>query len=317
MMMSLDYTQRFYLFLTLGFATSLVGLVNLLLVRWSVRTRLLTSLGIYATSLTTLGSIGSLSLAYYFAFGLSIIALVVFIETRWSPLSQMFASRKRAAFALIAVGLVGTAYSMELYTQEDEAHYTNLEEDLEKEISTVQLTPVSGVRLTTDAGELIEARSPIEDRPDEELLPISDRYLKRENLLTGVISHQPPTDSSNCHGWVFTGGRYWILGRYVETILSHNGYHEVERPRPGDIVVYRNDGAVTHTAIVRYVTDGLPVLVEGKWGQFGVFLHEVDRSCYHHGFKYYTTNRPNHLLRGLGSDVPTVDSDANPEDSDK
>src|SRR5205807_1160464 len=80
----------------------------------------------------------------------------------------------------------------------------------------------------------------------------------------------PPDATSNCHGWVFTGGRYWVKGGAVEDILRDNGYRTVEDPRPGDLVVYRDDqGAVSHTGVVSSVgADGL-VLVESKWSWLG------------------------------------------------
>ena len=69
-------------------------------------------------------------------------------------------------------------------------------------------------------------------------------------------------------------------------------------------MIYRNDAGVTHTAVVRYVTPGMPVLVEGKWAWMGVFLHPVDRSCYGTNFAYYRSGRPGHVLAGL--DAPAT-----------
>ena len=73
-------------------------------------------------------------------------------------------------------------------------------------------------------------------------------------------------------------------------------------PRPGDLVVYRLGGAVAHTAVVRYVTGGMPVLVEGKWGWAGVFLHPVDKSAYGGSFGYYRSARAGHSLAGIESE---------------
>jgi hypothetical protein len=65
--------------------------------------------------------------------------------------------------------------------------------------------------------------------------------------------------------------------------------------------VYRRDGVVLHTAVVRYVTPGMPVLVEGKWGATGVYLHDVDASAYGTGYTYYRAGRASHVLAGLES----------------
>jgi hypothetical protein len=88
----------------------------------------------------------------------------------------------------------------------------------------------------------------------------------------------------------------------VEPFLADNRYAPVTDPRPGDLAVYRQNGAVTHTAVVRYVTPGMPVLVEGKWGATAVYLHPVDASLYGTAFTYYRADRPTHVLAGL--DVP-------------
>ena len=109
------------------------------------------------------------------------------------------------------------------------------------------------------------------------------------------------SETSPYHGWVFTGGRFWVSGTEVDRILTENLYQPVTTPRPGDIVVYRMGTSVAHTGIVRYVTESLPVLVEGKWGCTGVYLHPVDKSIYGTSFTYYRSPRTGHLLAGIES----------------
>src|SRR5260370_28873968 len=60
----------------------------------------------------------------------------------------------------------------------------------------------------------------------------------------------PPSDQYNCHGWVFTDGRFCINSQDVDTILHDNNYQPVHDPKPGDLVVYRSSGNITHTGIV-------------------------------------------------------------------
>lgn len=117
-----------------------------------------------------------------------------------------------------------------------------------------------------------------------------------------VIRLGPPDERANCHGWVFTGGRYLLGPDDVELILKENGYAEVSEPQPGDLVVYRQGGTVAHTAVVRYVTEGQPVLVAGKWGALGVFLHAADKSCYGTEYTFHRSTRRGHLLVGLGGE---------------
>ncbi len=137
--------------------------------------------------------------------------------------------------------------------------------------------------LDTAAMSEMEAQSPT-------LNNLSGRYLRRK----------PGGDESNCHGWVFTGGRYLLLGHFIDVILSDNGYATVTDPAAGDVCVYRDPlGQVTHTGLVRAVLDDGTVLVESKWGRLGVFLHGVGESCYGTRFTYHRTARGGHQLGGL------------------
>ena len=92
----------------------------------------------------------------------------------------------------------------------------------------------------------------------------------------------------------------YLLGpEDVELILKENGYHEVMEPQPGDVVIYRGGTEILHTAVVRYVAEGQPVLVEGKWGPLGVYLHPADKSTYGTDYTFYRSERPGHLIAGL------------------
>ena len=149
--------------------------------------------------------------------------------------------------------------------------------------------------LLTDSGNRIEAHLPV-DLVQDMKMEEERELLQDMHISMHIIQHEPANDDSNCHGWVFTGGRYWVLGRSVDSILQQNNYEPTKSPRPGDLVVYRNDAKVAHTAIVRYVTDGMPVLIEGKWGALGVYLHSVDQSCYGRNYMFYRSPRQGHQL---------------------
>lgn len=150
----------------------------------------------------------------------------------------------------------------------------------------------------TDRGRRLQLGEPIEIRDRQTVQAAEYHYLQSTRRLQQVIIRGYGDDRSNCHGWVFTDGRYLLSGQDVLKILEDNGYEEVTDPRPNDVVVYlTQDYSVSHTAIVRYVTPGQPVLVEGKWGNLGIFLHAVDDSPYGSTYKYYRTRRPNHLLQ--------------------
>jgi hypothetical protein len=152
----------------------------------------------------------------------------------------------------------------------------------------------------TDSGATIALHSPIDPRSATSSLTF-EQESPTLNLYAGrIIRRGKPSDESNCHGWVFTGGRFNLLGRNVEPILADNGYALITTPEAGDLCVYRNSqGEVSHTGLVRAVLYDGTVLVESKWGRMGVYLHAAEESCYGTDFRYYHTSRGGHLLRGV------------------
>ncbi len=158
----------------------------------------------------------------------------------------------------------------------------------------------------TDRGRHIPLGEPIEVRSPETVQAAEQRYLQSTRYIDNVILRGFGDDRSNCHGWVFTAGRYLLSGQDVLKILEDNGYQEVSDPRPNDLAIYFGpDYGVTHTAIVRYVSPDQPVLVEGKWGNLGIYLHPVDACPYGTNYKFYRTPRPNHLLTIVKHPLPS------------
>lgn len=160
----------------------------------------------------------------------------------------------------------------------------------------------------TDRGSPVQLHMATAPRSPAQLRGIEENYFRTKPTRDHVIHRQPADDQTNCHGWVFAGGGYWLTGSEVEVILRDNDYQPIPRPRSGDLVVYRENGNLTHTAIVRYAPEmiateqgtHLPILVEGKWGFSGVYLHPVEQSPYGVDITYYRSPRAGHLLAGLG-----------------
>jgi len=131
----------------------------------------------------------------------------------------------------------------------------------------------------------------VRDRDDESWLHAHDYDFQ-------LVKLDVDEGDCNCHGHVFAGGRYWVLGRDIPAILNDNGYLETDSPIQGDLVIHRNsEGGVIHTGIVRASGPGFPVLVESKWGQLGVYIHPVDRTPYSGPRNYYRAARGSHLIR--------------------
>ncbi len=174
---------------------------------------------------------------------------------------------------------------------------------MERLTGTPDLVNAEERYLLTDAGTRIEVQIPVDT---QELNGIEERDLLQDmHVSMLIIQHEAASDDSNCHGWIFTGGKYWVLGKSVDTILEQNHYEPTKSPKPGDLVIYRNDAKVAHTAIVRYVTEGMPVLVEGKWGALGVYLHAVEESCYGRNYMFYRSLRKGHQLNEAPTPVLT------------
>ncbi len=152
---------------------------------------------------------------------------------------------------------------------------------------------------TTDEGNLVTLRQPVAPRLENELDSIethSFAHLFRGRQLTRV---SPCDDASNCHGWVFTGGEYWIAAKDVERILAENHYLPISDPLSGDLVIYRNGSSIAHTALVQAALPNEPIVVVGKWGWMGVFRHRVDDCGFGAEHVFYRSHRKGHLLKGL------------------
>jgi hypothetical protein len=120
------------------------------------------------------------------------------------------------------------------------------------------------------------------------------RHLREADLVRVA----PPGGASDCHGWVFLGGRGWLAGEEVEAVLRDNGYYPVAPPQPGDLVVYRGPaGVIRHSGVVVGLAEGGVALVESKWGDQGRYIHRAELPGYgRHGF--YRSYRRGHRVRG-------------------
>lgn len=88
------------------------------------------------------------------------------------------------------------------------------------------------------------------------------------HILQGLPSRER-ADQSNCHGYTFLNGEYWMYGSQVEQILADNDWQPVTEASviSGDIAVYReSNGRVCHTARVVGRDANHRVLVNSKNG---------------------------------------------------
>ncbi len=123
----------------------------------------------------------------------------------------------------------------------------------------------------------------------------NQRFQNHPHLM---IHRENADKMANCHGWVFTDGRYLLKGADVERILCDNCYVVVSDPKPSDIVIYRDHlGTILHTALVQAILADGTVITESKWGVDQRFLHLPVDQPYSTLFEYYRTSRLNrHLI---------------------
>jgi len=106
---------------------------------------------------------------------------------------------------------------------------------------------------------------------------------------------------SNCHGWIFTGGRHRVKCEDVPAILEDNEYQRVDAPQAQDLVIYFGPrGEVLHSGLVHSAAPSGRILIESKWGSLGVFLHPLTAQPYGTTYAFYHSHRAGHRLLGLG-----------------
>ncbi|MFM2093431.1 MAG: hypothetical protein RIS70_555 [Planctomycetota bacterium] len=111
------------------------------------------------------------------------------------------------------------------------------------------------------------------------------------------IRRETSDEESNCHGWVFTEGKYLLFGEQVEEILRENGYQVVAKPAVGDVIIYRSHtGAILHSGLVQSVFGNGEVLIESKWGISARYLHLPKDQPYGELFQYYHSERGKHSV---------------------
>ena len=216
--------------------------------------------------------------------------------------------------ALGGIALIG--YGIYRFERDEDQAFENDNNFIQQAVWKPNLHSITGTVVVTDKGRPVNLQTTDEIRTSAEMAEMENTVLDQLVSDKSLIRLCGPDDRTNCHGWVFTGGRNWLPTESVESILEDNGYRPVTSPAVGDLAIYReaNSKVLTHTAIVRIVSGDSPV-VESKWGWMGVFLHAVDRSCYGTCFTYYHSDRNGHILAGLAAEK-TPETQNYPTNSD-
>ncbi len=151
-------------------------------------------------------------------------------------------------------------------------------------------------KVVTDCGRPVKLGTLRRSAPLTELAEYETEWIRKYELSKKVIVRGDPDPTYNCHGWVFTGGQYWVYE--VDAILADNGYTSVATPSVDDLAIYRGPaGDITHSGLVRVTTGG--TLVESKWGPMGRYLHTAENHPYSGVCTFYRSTRRGHMLSGL------------------
>ena len=207
------------------------------------------------------------------------------------------------AFHGVGVALAGGFLILapaEIHNQIELAQSDSLIQSVDAASIPMPLGTMSG---RTDLGATIDLYTAHIDHVTDDI-----SWLHEHDYDFRLMRLEGPDDTCNCHGYVFTGAKHWVLGRDVPAILRDNGYTDTQDPKPGDVAVYRDtEGTVAHTGVVRAAGPGIATLVESKWGQYGVYLHPSNQCPYPGIPTYYRTNRKDHShLIGLVASDPVI-----------
>jgi hypothetical protein len=312
--MSFDHFDHLFTFVAAGLGLLLAGGVNLALGRGGRRVglRVVATLVLCVAVVAGLWTFTRSELAVRAGVVLGTVLLLAWLLGSAGVVRRLasvvaFLRKPAPRWGLVALGglvvIVGSGIAFDLA---DRAETDQTMQGLELALERPASRPSDRGHATTDRGNRIVLREPI--APRSELGATEERAIQGSPYRDQVIRRGGPTDHTNCHGWVFTGGKFILAPDAVEAIIQENGYREIHEPRAGDLVIYRQGGAIAHSAVVRYVTEGQPVFVEGKWGAMGVFLHPADKSFYGTEYAFYRSPRAGHLLVGLGGSPAPVDA---------
>lgn len=305
--MSFEHFERFFLLSAIGLGLILAGTVNLAFGRRGGRVwlRAVATLALCALPVAALATVRPEHAVRAAGVLGGVLAVSAVLGSAWlaRQLTALFALARKPAvrWGGVGAGGLGAVLVSGVMFEVSDARIAEQDmKDLELVLGKPNTQPSSRGRATTDRGTTVALKEAVATRPAIDLGAAEEKLLRDNNVRDQVLRRSGPDENANCHGWVFTGGQFFLGSDDVELILKENGYHPVPEPRAGDVAIYRQGGVVSHTAVVRYVTEGQPVMVEGKWGTMGVYLHPADKSFYGTDYTFYRSTRSGHLLAGLG-----------------
>lgn len=150
------------------------------------------------------------------------------------------------------------------------------------------------------------------DATPRRILEAGERQFLKNTQFESVAKTRlsEPSGRSNCHGWIFAGGKFAIANEQVPLILQDNEYTAVQSPQDGDIAIVHKDREIIHSGLARRDQRG-ELFMESKWGPLGVFLHAPTAHPFSGNIAFYRSPRTGHLLTIAAANA-RIDSDYQP-----
>ena len=254
--MSFDHFYQFFTLAAAGLGLFLAGVLNLALGRGGRRVWLrlvltLVACGAVVAGLSALTRVELALRAAAVVFGVLTVATLLGSEWLVRQVSALVAYCRRPAprWGLVAgaglLVLIGSGLAFDV-AEEDVLDQSMKELDMLTGRPVTQ--PVEQAFAATDRGTRVVLREPTAARNPDDLAGPEEKTLRDVKVHSQLIRRGGPADYTNCHGWVFTGGKFILAPEDVEAIIKENGYQETHAPQPGDLVIYRQSGTITHTA---------------------------------------------------------------------
>lgn len=118
------------------------------------------------------------------------------------------------------------------------------------------------------------------DIPNRQYFEIAVQELRQYSNLAKkyprVKIRNAPNPLYNCHGFTFASSRTGIDSEFIDDILKDDDYKQIIQKDilPGDIIIYKKNGAIIHTGIVISEPDKIGLFyVISKWGSYSECIH--------------------------------------------
>jgi hypothetical protein len=105
---------------------------------------------------------------------------------------------------------------------------------------------------------------------------MAEKQEKREQMAADhpkAIEFRVPSCKYNCHGFAYTNSHGFFA---QPQLFLADDFTQISmaNAQPGDVLIYEDGVAITHSALVRKVTGGKITSVRSKWGRMAAFTHD-------------------------------------------